>query len=89
MWKVARELEFYIYSRWHIAAILKDEDGNPIWKLIGFYGHLESAQGSESWALLQHLKTIQPTSWLCFEDFNEILKQLEKEGASIRQESQM
>jgi hypothetical protein len=86
---VARDLEIYIYSRWHITAIVKDEDGNPIWKLIGFYGHLESARGSESWALLQHLKTIQPTSWLCFENFNEILKQLEKEGASIRQESQM
>jgi hypothetical protein len=45
MWKVARDLEIYIYSRWHITAIVKDEDGNPIWKLIGFYGHLESARG--------------------------------------------
>jgi hypothetical protein len=65
LWREEKELEIYNFSRRHINAIVKDYDGNPQWKLTGYYGHPESSKCAKSWALLQHLKTYQPISWLC------------------------
>lgn len=89
LWKEERDLEIYNYSRYHINAIVKDEDGHHDWKFTGFCGRQESARRTESWALLKHLKNHQPVPWMCVGDFNEILEQSEKEGAVIRRESQM
>lgn len=68
---------------------MKDDEGTIVWKLTGFFGHAESARRSESWALLQHLESLQPIPWLCVGDFNEVLDQSEKEGALLRREYQM
>lgn len=68
---------------------MKNEYGNPIWKFTGFYGHPDSARRWESWALLQHLETLQPLPWLCAGDFNEILDNTDEEEANIRRESQI
>lgn len=38
---------------------------------------------------MRFLKTFQPTAWLCAWDFNEILEQAEKEGATLRCNSQI
>lgn len=62
--------------------------GGP-WKLTCFYGHPDPTKRHESWALLSHLKTFDPLMWLCLGDFNEIIAQSEKFGASLRRESQM
>jgi len=89
MWKSDATLEVYNFSQRHINVIMKNEDGNPIWKFIGFYGHSDCARRSESWALLQQLKTLRPLPWLCAGDFNEILDNTNKEEANIRRESQI
>lgn len=90
LWKEANTLEIFNYSRSYIHAIVKDDEGNPHWILTGFYGHPDSARRGESWALLKHLKSLHSLPfWLCAGDFNEILEQSEKDGATVRRESQM
>lgn len=42
----------------------------------------------ESWALLRYLRLFTPKLWLCLGDFNEIVAQGEKSGASLRREGQ-
>lgn len=69
--------------------MVRDGDGVPQWQFTEFYGRLDSALGCESWVLLNHLKTFLPLPWLCVGDFNEIVEQSEKEGATMRRESQM
>jgi hypothetical protein len=89
LWKNFDRLEIYNYSRFHIQAIVKDNEGNAYWKLTGFYGHPEHDKRKESWALLKHLKATPSLPWCCAGDFNEILEQAEKDGAGPRRESQM
>ena len=72
LWKEVEELEIQNYSRRHINAIVKLEEDTHPWKLIGFYGHPNTAKRSESWALLKHLKEFSPIPWLCIGDFNKI-----------------
>jgi len=87
LWSNSTLLEIYNYSWSHINVMVKDSDGNEQWKFTGFYGQPDSARRDESWALLQHLRIFQPTPWLCAGDFNEILEQNEKCGATLRRES--
>ena len=37
-WKDEKEVEIQNYSRRHINAVVREE-GLPLWKLTGFYGH--------------------------------------------------
>ncbi|XP_062152034.1 uncharacterized protein LOC133860439 [Alnus glutinosa] len=89
LWKENLFLEIFNYSRQHINAIIRNEDGSPGWKFTGFYGFPNAARRWESWELLRLLKTFQPSAWLCAEDFNEILDQSEKQGAALRRISQI
>jgi len=89
LWKENYFLEIFNYSHQHINAIIRNEDGSPGWKFTGFYGNPNTARRWESWELLRFLKTLQPTAWLCAGDFNEILEQEEKQGASLRRNSQI
>lgn len=89
LWKRQNFLEIFNYSRHHINAIIRDEDGSSGWKFTGFIGNPNIAKRSESWDLLRHLKSFQPSAWLCAGDFNEIIEQSEKEGAALRRNSQM
>jgi hypothetical protein len=82
-------LEIYNYSRYHIQAVVKDNEGNNYWKLTGFYGHLSLDKEGESWSLLKHLKFCPPLPWCCAGDFNEILELAENDGLGPRCESQM
>ena len=47
-WKKEMRLEIQNYSRRHINAVVKSPDTKKQGKLIGFYGHLESAKRKES-----------------------------------------
>jgi exonuclease III len=74
-WKDSLKVEIFNYSRHHINAIVQEGEDDFRWKLTGFYGQPDTARREESWTLLRHLKSIQPTHWLCVGDFNEILEQ--------------
>jgi hypothetical protein len=89
LWKDNYFLEIFNYSRQHINAIIRNEDGSPSWKFTGFYGNPNPVKCSESWDLLRVLKNFQPSAWLCAGDFNEILEQAEKDGAALRRNSQI
>lgn len=47
---------------------------------MGSYGHPETANKKEAWALLRYLSHVQPLSWLCIGDFNETVDLSEKKG---------
>jgi hypothetical protein len=57
--------------------------------LRGFYGHPNPSKCSKLWSLLALLKTFAPIPWLCVEDFNKIMHQAEKLGASRRRKGQI
>jgi hypothetical protein len=84
-------LQYYIqnYSRLHINAVVASKGALPGWKFTGFYGHPDTAKRSESWDLLRHLNSFQPTLWLCLGDFNKIMDHSEKKGIVIRPKRQM
>jgi hypothetical protein len=88
-WKKFVNVEIFNYSRFHIQALVKDDDGNAFWKLTGFYGHPSRDKRRDSWSLLKFLKYCPSLPWCCFGDFNEIVEQREKEGRGPRSETQM
>lgn len=51
--------------------------------LIGFYGHPETSKRSGSWSLLKALNPNPNLRWFCFDYFNEITYQGEKQGEPI------
>jgi hypothetical protein len=69
--------------------VINSREGQLLWKLTGFYGHLGCNKREESWAILRFLSSLQPAPWLCVGDFNEIVEQVEKEGSLLRRDSQM
>ena len=54
-----------------------------------FYGDPVTHKRFESWNLLRDLNSRMDLPWLCMGDFNEITRQSEKLGGSIRSQAQM
>ena len=77
LWRDPTTVWVQTYSRHHIDVHLR-MDKEPIWRLTGFYGHLETQKRHETWRLLKHLGQSEQMSWLCLRDFNEVLSQEEK-----------
>ena len=78
MWKEDFNVTIQNYSRRHINAIIASHGTSLEWKFTEFYGHPNTVKRKESWDLLRHLNTFQPTPWLCIGDFNEIMNLSEK-----------
>jgi hypothetical protein len=88
MWSEEIRVTIQNYSCRHINAhIIVGRDGVE-WKFSGFYGYLDAAKRKESWALLRHLATLAPISWLCIGDFNEIvnLSEIQRKANRARRE---
>ena len=87
-WKHNVDLQVQTSSKNHIDAIInKGADG--AWRLTGFYGDPVTHKRFESWNLLRDLDSRMDLPWLCIGDFNEITRQSEKLGGSIRSQAQM
>lgn len=54
------------------------------WRCTVIYDHPESRQKNHKWTLIKRLATLLSLHWLCFGDFNEILKTSEKLGENDR-----
>jgi len=80
LWTREINLEVKSYTRFHIDTIILEPNSDYKWRLIGFYGHLETHKRYESWHLLAFLNNQFQRPWLCFGDFNEILSMDEKFG---------
>lgn len=77
LWKNDVNLRVINFSDHHILANVVKENGR-VWFLIGFYGWSEASQKSKSWALLNHIKSLDKGAWLCISDFNAILSSTQK-----------
>ena len=88
-WIQEVNLDINSYSGNHIDAIVREIDGNFLWRITGFYGHPETHHRYESWRLLAFLHSQFQLPWLCLGDFNEILSISEKEGGVTPSQQQM
>jgi len=52
----------------------------PIWRIIGFYGHLDRENREDSWNLLRFLAEDTSLPWFTIGDFNDLLNNDEKIG---------
>lgn len=77
------------YSNQHISLKVAGEKDGKVWQSIGFYGETMSSRKRDSWKLLRQLQSTNGMTWLCLGDFNEILHQHEKVGATLKPLSQM
>ena len=88
LWKDSVDLHVETSSKNHIDAIVnKGDDG--AWRITGFYGEPVTHRRMESWNLLRELYSRMQLPWLCFGDFNELTRQSEKLGSSVRSQAQM
>ena len=74
--------------KYYIDAIVNKGTDNE-WRLTGFYGEPETARRVEAWEKLRYLNSLSDIPWLCFRDFNEIIRQDEKVGSALRPHNQM
>ena len=87
-WKVSINLMVEDSDRYYIDAMI-DKNKENEWRLMGFYGEPNTARRHEAWDKLRALNSQQEKPWLCFGDFNEIIKQDEKLRGSRRPHNQM
>ncbi|KAH9650223.1 putative reverse transcriptase/RNA-dependent DNA polymerase [Citrus sinensis] len=64
-------------SRHYIDAKVQSGCGKK-WRCTGVYGHPEAHKKQHTWTLLRRLSGLSSKPWLCFGDFNEILRLDEK-----------
>ena len=83
-WTHEINLEIKNFSGNHIDAFVREADNSSIWRITGFYGHLETHKMYESWCLLSFLHSQYQLPWLCLGDFNEILSMHEKARGPVR-----
>ena len=79
LWKPGTKVQIRKYSQWYIDAFVDCENNGDLWRLIGFYEHLDTSKREETWILLESLSGISGLPWLCIGDFNEITSAFEKE----------
>ena len=75
-------------DRYYIDAMI-DKNLENEWRLTGFYGELDTVRRHEVWNKLRNLNSQPEKPWLCFGDFNEIIRQYEKLGGARRPHCQM
>ncbi|XP_052299726.1 uncharacterized protein LOC127903104 [Citrus sinensis] len=81
MWKSDINVHILSYSRHYIDVKVQSGNGKK-WRCTGVYGHPEAQQKQHTWTLLRRLSGLSSKPWLCFGDFNEILRLDEKSGGN-------
>ena len=87
-WKASINLTVEGSNRYHIDAMI-DKNTKNEWRLTGFYGEPDKVRRHEAWNKLKGLNLQQEKPWLCYRDFNEIIRQDEKLGGARRPHYQM
>ena len=57
LWEIDLDLELKSYTRHHIDAVMTNPTFGFKWRVIGFYGNLDTNQRKESWEFLQPLNS--------------------------------
>ncbi|KAL6191285.1 hypothetical protein ACLB2K_037676 [Fragaria x ananassa] len=89
LWNDDIKLELQSYSESHIDVLVREDEGNQVWRFTGVYGQPRVENRYLTWELLKKLGSQDKDPWLLGGDFNEILWAMEKEGGQIRAEKQM
>jgi exonuclease III len=89
LWNDEILLDIQNFSHRHICGVIKNLNGEALWKFTGFYGHPDVSKRVEAWALIKYLAQMDSFPWVCIGDFNEVLTTSEKWGGSGRANSQM
>ena len=73
-WKASINLTVEGSDRYYIDAVI-DKNSENEWRLTGFYGEPDIARRHEARAKLKALNSQPEKPWLCYRDFNEIIRQ--------------
>ena len=87
-WKASINLMVEDSNKYYIDAVI-DKNKENEWRLTGFYGEPGTARRHEAWDKLRALNMQPEKPWLCYGDFNEIIRQDEKLGGTRRPHNQM
>jgi hypothetical protein len=71
-WDEAAGVSIQNYSRRHINAVISPMGEGAPWKFMGFYRHPNVSKRHDAWGLFWYLATLDPATWLCARDFDEI-----------------
>ncbi|XP_075665213.1 uncharacterized protein LOC142634846 [Castanea sativa] len=86
-WRASVNLKVEGSDRYYIDAVIKNSENE--WRLTGFFGEPDTARRHEARSKLRNLNSHPEKPWLCFGDFNEIIRQDEKLGSARRPHYQM
>ncbi|KAL6204881.1 hypothetical protein ACLB2K_022148 [Fragaria x ananassa] len=89
LWNDDIKLELQSYSESHIDVLVREDEGNQVWRFTRVYGQPRVENKYLTWELLKKLGSQDKSPWLLGGDFNEILWAMEKEGGQIRAEKHM
>jgi exonuclease III len=67
-WSKEINLAVKSFSRYHIDAVVKDDDGRE-WRFTGMYGEPKVEEKDKTWILLRILNNKYKKPWLCMGDF--------------------
>ncbi|KAL0409763.1 UNVERIFIED_CONTAM: putative mitochondrial protein [Sesamum radiatum] len=82
LWQQEVNIQLRLFSRFHIDVEVLSYDNIAGWRCTGFYGAAEASHRKVGWDILKRLSRQSDAPWMCIGDFNEILFQYEKTGAS-------
>ena len=89
LWKPETKVVVQGFSRQHIDAHITCNKTGTKWRLTSFYVQPDTIKQEETWSILESLSRTNQLSWLCIEDYNEIISQSEKSGGRLRSSRQL
>ena len=87
-WNNATKLEILGDSCYHIDAKIEEAGQDP-WRITCVYGEAQTHLRHQTWDLMKGISTVSNLPWLCFGDFNEVLRPEEHEGVANRSNAQI
>ena len=75
-------------SIYHIDARVTETGQDP-WRITCVYGESQTHLRHQTWDVLKGISTMSDLPWLCFGDFNEVLRPEEHDGVADRSNAQI
>ena len=78
-WRASINLTVEGSDKHYIDAVI-DKNTENKWRLTGFYSEPNIARRHEAWDKLSALNSRLERSWMCYGNFNEIIRRMRKSG---------
>lgn len=88
-WSQDINLKTLSYSKHHFDAWLSYLNMNCKWRITTMYGHLDIGRRKEIWNLVKSILHYVNHPWLCFENFKEVISNVENNGGRVHSEWQL